>query len=108
MKIISSQHFIDWEIVEAKMAELTEAEAEKVTIPCSYVGRIDGEEYAMQNDKHHTMAAARELGLEVVYDIQEDSEGLTGEDLLAARYNDGDWYDVETSDPAYGVFNLIW
>jgi hypothetical protein len=108
MKIISSQHFIDWEIVEAKMAELTEAEAEKVTIPCSYVGYIDGTEYAMQNDKHHTLAAARELGLEIEYDVQDDSEGLTGEDLLNARYNDGDWYDVETSNPAYDVFNLIW
>lgn len=106
MKIISSQHYIDWEIVERKMEEIEGTD--KVTIPCSYVGFIDGEEYAMQNDKHHTLAAARELGIEIEFIVEDDSEGLTGEDLLNARYNDGDWYDVETSNPAYDNFNMIW
>lgn len=106
MKIISSQHYIDWDIVESKMEEIKEKI--KVVIPCSYVGFIDGVEYTMQNDGHHTLAAARELGIEVVFETGTDSEGLEGEELLLNRYNDGDWYNVETSNPAYEQFDLIW
>lgn len=106
MKIISSQHFIDWEIVESKMEEIKDMD--KVVIPCSYVGFIDGVEYAMQNDGHHTLAAARELDIEVEFETSADSEDLEGEELLENRYNDGDWYNVETSNPAYYEFDLVW
>jgi len=106
MKIISSQHFIDWEIVERKMEEIKDMD--KVVIPCSYVGFINGVEYTMQNDGHHTLVAARELGIEVEFETSEDLEGLEGEELLEARYNDGDWYNVETSNAAYDEFDLVW
>lgn len=106
MTYISSQHYIDAEIVEAKKAEIEGVT--EVVIPCTYVGIVDGVEYAMQNDKHHTLAAARELGIPVVFDVEDDSEGLTGEELLEVRYNDGDYYNVETSDPMSDIFDLIW
>ena len=106
MKIISSQHCIDWEIVERKMEEIKDMD--KVVIPCSYVGFINGVEYTMQNDGHHTLVAARELGIEVEFETSEDLEGLEGEELLEARYNDGDWYNVETSNAAYDEFDLVW
>lgn len=106
MTYISSQHYIDPEIVEAKMEELKGVE--RVEIPCSYVGWIDGVEYAMQADGHHALAAARELGLEIVFVVDDDCEGLTGEDLLDARWMDGDWYDVETSNPYYDEIVTIW
>ena len=106
MTYISSQHYIDAEIVEEKKAELEGVT--EVVIPCTYVGVIDGVEYAMQNDKHHTLAAARELGIPVVFDVEDDAEGLTGEALREVRYNDGDYYNVETSDPMSDIFDLIW
>lgn len=106
MTIISSQHFIDWEIVERKMNEIKDME--KIVIPCTYVGFIDSVEYALQNDNHHTLAAARELGIDVEFDITPDSENLEGESLLEQRYNDGDWYNVETSNPSYNEFDLTW
>ena len=106
MTYISSQHYIDPKIVEAKKAELVDVF--EVVIPCTYVGVIDGVEYAMQNDKHHTLAAAKELGIPVVFDISDDAEGLAGEELLEARYNDGDYYNVETSNPIDEQFDLIW
>lgn len=106
MTIISSQHYINWDIVEEKMEEIQGME--KIEITCSYVGFIDGTEYAMQNDGHHTLAAARELGIPVEFTVQDDCEGLTGNDLLEQRYNDGDWYKVESSNPAYEKFNLVW
>ena len=87
MTIISSQHHIDWEIVEKKMEEIKGIA--KVVIPC-------------------TLAAARELGIAVEFDITNDSEDLKGEALLEQRYNDGDWYNVETSNPAYYEFDLVW
>ena len=58
MTIISSQHHIDWEIVEEKMEALKDAKS--VVIPCWNIGEIDGEEYAIMADGHHTMTAARE------------------------------------------------
>lgn len=106
MTIISSQHYINWETVEEKMEQLKGKS--NITIPCAYVGEIDGEEHAIQIDGHHTLVAARELGIEVEFDVHEDDEGLEGEALLDARYMDGDYYNVETSDPANDIFDLVW
>lgn len=106
MKVISSQHFIDWDIVEEKMTAISGLEF--VEIPCYEVGEIDGEEYAIQADGHHTLTAARELGIEVRFVYSEEPEGLTGEAALNAHWNDGDWYNVETSDPSIDNFDLIW
>lgn len=87
---------MDREIVDEKKNELWESEATEVEIPCSDVGEIDGIEYAMIVDNHHTLAAARELGIKIIFVIDDDSEGLTGDDLLEARYIDSPYYDVET------------
>lgn len=106
MKVISSQHYIDWNIVEQKMDEI--AGSKFVEIPCYEIGEVDGEEMAIQADGHHTLAAARELGIEIRFVFSPDPEGLTGETALNERWMDGDWYDVEGSDPANDKFTLIW
>lgn len=104
MQIISSQHYIDTEIVERKMVEL--AQATEVVIPCYYAGIIDGVEYAVQADGHHTLAAARELGLDVTFAIDDHPEHLTGDALLVETWMDGDWYNVQTSNPYYEEYEL--
>ena len=106
MKVVSSQHYINWSTVEDKMNEISGSEY--VEIPCYEIGEVDGEEFAIQADGHHTMAAARELGIEVRFVFTAEPEGLTGEAALDAHWNDGDWYDVKSSDPANDKFNLIW
>lgn len=106
MRIISSQHYLDWNIVEEKMNEIKEMES--VEISCCKIGEINGEEYAVQVDGHHTLAAARELGIPVEFTFCEDPEGLTGDKYLFAHYMDGDWYNVEESNPAEEKFSLIW
>lgn len=106
MKIISSQHYINWTKVEEKMNGI--AGMESVEIPCCEIGEIDGVEYAVQVDGHHTLAAARELGIPVEFIFDEDPEGLTGEGYLQAHWMDGDWYDVEHSNPAEEKYCLIW
>ena len=108
MKIISSQHFLNWEIVEEKMRKLKIDGTEAVEIPCCEIGEINGIFYAVQTDGHHTLAAARELGIPVEFTFSEDCEGLTGEQYLEAHYMDGDWYDVQKSNPAEEKFCLVW
>ena len=106
MTIISSQHHIDWEIVEEKMEALKDAKS--VVIPCWNIGEIDGEEYAIMADGQHTMTAARELGIEIIFDIGEEPDGLTGETALEVHWNDGDWYIAEESNPAYEEYTFVW
>ncbi len=104
--IISSQHYINWAIVEEKMEEIKNKPF--VVIPCYNIGEVDGVEMAIQADGHHTLTAARELGIEVKFEIADEPEHLTGEAALEAHYNDGDWYNVETSDPSINNFDFIW
>lgn len=59
--IVSSQHFIDWDIVEKKMEELSGCDC--VTIPCWDIGEVDGIEMAIQADGHHTLARPANLEL---------------------------------------------
>lgn len=106
MKIISSQHYLNWDTVEEKMNEIEGMEC--VEIPCCEIGDIDGEEYAVQIDCHHTLAAARELGIPVEFIFFEDPEGMTGEEYLSNHYMDGDWYDVEKSNLTEEKFSLVW
>lgn len=108
MKYISSQHFLDESIVEEKMDQLAKSNVESVEIPCTYVGFIDGEEYAIVVDHHHTLAAARMLGIPYTYVVYDDPEGLTGESVLEVRWIDGEYYDVEISNPAEDKFYTIW
>lgn len=107
MMIVSSQHYIDDEIVESKKEQLIASGATYVVIPCWEIGEVNGEPMAIQMDGHHTLAAARELGLEIRYNIGEADDDLTGEDALEAHWMDGDYYNVETSDPAVEYFDLV-
>ena len=91
---ISSQRYLDEDIVEEKKREIKGLPF--VTVPCTYVGEIEGEDYALIADKHHTMEAAKELGIDVIFELRGDSEGLTGDDLLEARYVDSPYYDIMT------------
>lgn len=95
-RILSSQRYLDREIVAKKKRQLKKADTDFVDVPCSEVGEIDGINYAIVVDKHHTMAAAKELGIEIRFVIGDDSEKLKGDDLLQARYIDSPYYDVET------------
>lgn len=106
MKIISSQHYLDWNIINEKMQELDGVEC--VEILCCEIGGIDGEEYAVQVDGHHTLAAARELGIQAEFTFCDPLDSLRGEEFLQAHYMDGDWYDVERSNPAEERYCLIW
>jgi hypothetical protein len=107
MTIISSQHYLNWETVEAKAEELKNANVSALSVPV-VACHIDGETYGIVIDAHHRMAAAKEIGIEVCFEEVDNAYGCDGEALLEAAYMDGDYYLVETSDPAAEQFDLVW
>ena len=97
MTIISSQHYIDQAIVDEKMAEL--AGCTLLTIQAYEAGEINGEEYAVLFDKHHTLYAAKLLDIPVEVEIVSHPENLTGDRLLEEQFMDNYWYDVMDANP---------
>jgi hypothetical protein len=101
MKIISSQRFLDQEIVNDKIAEMTENGVSSISLPIYNAGYrdLDDDDLFILIDGHHRLAAAREMGIEIKFDditAQNEFGILTGEELLADRYMDSNWYDIET------------
>ena len=88
--IISSQHYIDYNIVDQKIEEI--GGSEEITL---VAWKVD-ENYAVLSDGHHTYTAAKELEIKVNFEIVSHPEGIEGEDLLEQAWMDGDWYDIET------------
>lgn len=108
MKIISSQHYLSPEIVGEKVEAMTSDGVTEITLTCWDAGEIEGEEMAVLSDGHHALAAAREMGIEIQYEITRHPEYLTGLELLDVAYMDGDWYDVKHSDPSNEQYDLVW
>ncbi len=95
--IISSQRYIDNEILNAKIAQIeTDMPAEIVLTAWD----VDGE-FAILSDGHHTFEAASQCNVQVRFEIVTHPEGLTGNDLLEQAWMDSDWYDVETGNLAF-------
>lgn len=95
--IISSQHYLDEDTVEAKRAD------GDYTVTLSPEFEIDGETVQAVIDGHHSLAAANADGVEptfVVATAQDDDRVLLLEtsvdDYLTACWVDTDWYDVAT------------
>jgi hypothetical protein len=96
MKIISSQKYLDQEIIEAKLSELAgETSVELVAWD------VKAYDCAILSDGHHTYAAAQELGIPVKFIITAHPEGISGDNLLEQAWMDSDWYDLETGQAAF-------
>ena len=103
MKIISSQRYINEEILEEKLSELELGTATSIDIPVSYIV-IDNNDYAIIRDGHHRLEAAKILGLKIVYTEYKDNNwdsSWTIDDVLENLYIDSDWYDIETGYPLF-------
>lgn len=95
MKVISSQRYLDYGIVDAKAEEIKNETV--IILPVINSGLKDntGEELFILVDGHHRKEAAEELGIEVEYEEVENEHGVEGDELLEACYNDSDWYYVK-------------
>ena len=103
MRIISSQKFLNYEIVDEKIAEMEASESESITLPIINAGMkdLDGNDLYILVDGHHRKEAAEEMGITINYEEVANDYDLTGDDLLLTCYMDSDWYDVATGE-------LIW
>lgn len=97
-KIISSQRYIDDEIVEAKRI------AKDYTVSLSPAFDLFGDRCQLILDGHHSLVAARLDGVEPEYrdltESQDDNIGLLTagklDDFLTMTRIDSDLYDIET------------
>lgn len=97
MQYISSQHYRDQDIINAKRA------AKDYVVLVSPVFCHGGEEISVIIDGHHSHAAAIADGVEPDYVIADeivcDKIALIGRDpelYLDASWVDGDWYNINT------------
>lgn len=96
--LISSQRYLDDETIEAKLFFKDFA--------CTYVTvHVDGVDYNVLVDGHHSWEAARLAGEvpELFRDckVQQDVDALGSETWLEAHQHDSDWYVLETG-------KLVW
>lgn len=91
MKVITSQSYINWDIVEEKIENLSGTEYVELPVWTTGIQDDDGEDLCILADGHHTYEAAKELGIEIRFDEMDHPEGLRGEELLEAAWMDSDY-----------------
>lgn len=103
MTVISSQRYIDDEIVEEKIAEFKANNTTTLTIPVvkSFLKDLDGNELYIMIDMHHRFAAAKELGMQIDFELVEDEmssykdiEEENGEAIAETWHMDSPWYYI--------------
>lgn len=98
MRTISSQRYRNPEIVEEKRAardyEVSFVEVE-----------VDGEEFRVVVDGHHSHAAALADGVEPVWvrndALQQEADRMGAEAFLTAHHEGDDYHDVATGYPVF-------
>ena len=91
MKVISSQRYVNDEIVAEKKIELSGRKS--VALPIFEVGIDD---LYILADGHHRFEAAKQLGIKVEFEVIDHAEKLSGEALLENEWMDDDYYDIQT------------
>lgn len=96
MTVISSQRYLNDEIVSEKVEELRGDV--KVVLPVydSELADDDGNTLFVLADGHHRLEAAKELGIPVEYEVIRHQDDLVGEQLLDNNWIDSDWYYIES------------
>lgn len=95
MRIISSQRYINFDIVDEKIKEMEGLD--KITLPIVDAGmkNANGENLFILVDGHHRKEAAEELGIKVCYKEIKNEYGCIGDELLESCWMDSDWYYVD-------------
>lgn len=100
--IISSQRFIDDEIVAEKRSD------QDYVVTLSPAFEIDGTEYQVVLDGHHSYQAALLDGVDPEFEIATPQQcdkvtviKTSIDDFLTLCWIDSDWYDIETGADAF-------
>ena len=97
MKVITSQSYINYDIVKEKIEALKNAEYVELPVWTTGLQDDDGEDLCILADGHHTYEAAVELGIELRFAETEHPDGLTGERLLEGAWMDDDYHYLGTT-----------
>jgi len=98
-RIITSQHYLDDEIVVAKLAK------QDFDVTLSPVFTVEGEEYQVVMDGNHSLAAAQQAGVEPEYSVATEQindcvallkAGKIEDFLLVGHMGEGDYIDAIT------------
>ncbi len=111
MRVMSSQRFLNDDIVEEKIEQLQQSGAKKLIIPVvnAFTKDLDGEDLYIMIDCHHRLAAAKEIGgIEIEYEEVEDEmtyyrdiEEQNGDAVCETWFMDSPWFYVETEDEVW-------
>ena len=93
--IISSQRFIDNDILNQKIEKLEAARPAEIVLRAWDVKERD---CAVLFNGHHTLEAARQLEIPVRFEVIDHPEHISGDTLLEQAWMDSDWYEVETGN----------
>ena len=100
--VMSSQGFLDDEIVEEKKDEIIAEGIQEITCPVTkaHLQDLEGNELYILTDKHHTLAAARELNIPVKFEEVENdfTESTDGEEICAEYFMGDNWFYVNHPD----------
>lgn len=100
--VMSSQRFLDDEIVEEKKEQLIANNVQKIVCPITkaYLKDLEGNDLFILTNMHHTLAAARELGIEIEFEEVENdfTESTDPEDVCAEYYMGDSWFYINHAD----------
>lgn len=100
--VMSSQRFLDEGIVEEKKEYLEENNITEITCPVTkaYMQDLDGNDLFILTNMHHTLAAARELGIRVKFEeVDNDfTESTDGEEICREYYMGDHWFYINNAD----------
>jgi uncharacterized protein (DUF1015 family) len=92
MRVITSQRYYrNEDIITEKIEQLKEATKITLTVWETEMKNELGQDLYILADGHHTYEAAKELGLDIEFEIEKHPEGLVGEELLEVAWMDGDY-----------------
>jgi hypothetical protein len=113
MNIISSQRHIDTDVVEEKKHQLEQHG--EVELRIAQVGTdTKGEAVYVLLDGHHTLAAAREMGIEdFTYEVVRPTDAGFAEDddmqtALEKLYMDSDYYWITGENAGWDITGEEW
>ena len=101
MRVVTSQHYRDGNIIQSKIEQLQNKTKVILMVWETEMQNELGQDLYILADGHHTYEAARELGLDIEFEIEKHPEGLVGEELLEVVWMDGDYRYLDNNDTVW-------